>query len=313
MSRPLWFVDIIKHFYPDRFTIAGWTKKSKIIRKVVDYFLFDGDEIYYLLKNNLLSERLNTPENQVSYLVDITAEEAYADEATEGLETITAPRHRIVIDEIIEKSTDMVVPSDVVRHFIRDASYIWINNKCICRESMQCKDYPIDLGCIFMGEAVLKINPKLGRLVSKEEAMVHLQRADDLGLVHMIGRNKIDTQWMGVSPGGKLLSVCQCCPCCCLYKVLPSLDESISSKVTRMPGVEIIVDERVCIGCGSCTDICFTQGISIVEGVAKTNNLCVGCGRCIEVCPENAIQLSITRDDYMEETVRRLHLKVDVT
>jgi len=264
-----------------------------------------------LIKNNLLLDRLNTLSTQQSFFVDTSQ---FAEEVDNGSkDTVTLPRQRIVINEIVEKPSDMVVPSDVIRFFIQEANHIWINFKCICRESTQCKEFPIDLGCIFMGDAVKKINPLLGRLVSKDEALAHLKRSDELGLVHMIGRNKIDTQWMGISPGAKLLSVCQCCPCCCLYKVIPSLADSISSKVTPMPGVESNVNEEYCVGCGSCSDICFTQGITVINDKATLNRNCVGCGRCVEVCPQEAINLKITRSDYMEETVRRLHLKVDVT
>jgi hypothetical protein len=51
----------------------------------------------------------------------------------------------------------------------------------------------------------------------------------------MIGRNKIDTLWMGVGPGYKLMTVCNCCPCCCLFKTLPNLD------VTHIPHPSVLV------------------------------------------------------------------------
>jgi hypothetical protein len=89
-------------------------------------------------------------------------------------------------------------------------------NTCLCRDAKQCKDYPIDLGCLFLGEAALGINPRLGRGVTKREALEHIRRCREAGLVHLIGRNKLDTVWLGVGPGDKLLTICHCCPCCCL-------------------------------------------------------------------------------------------------
>jgi hypothetical protein len=56
------------------------------------------------------------------------------------------------------------------------------------------------LGCLFMGKAVLGINPALGRLVSKEEAHEHIRRCNEKGLFHLIGRNKLDTVWLGIGP-----------------------------------------------------------------------------------------------------------------
>ena len=67
-----------------------------------------------------------------------------------------------------------VLPTDLVDLFIDRAHYHWIMNFCICREASGCRDYPIDMGCLFLGEAVLGIHPKLGRLVSREEALAHL-------------------------------------------------------------------------------------------------------------------------------------------
>jgi hypothetical protein len=76
-------------------------------------------------------------------------------------------------------------------------------NSCICREAERCEDYPIDLGCLFLGEAALGINPQLGRRVTKEKALQHVRRCREAGLVHLIGRNKLDTMWLGVGPGDR--------------------------------------------------------------------------------------------------------------
>ena len=69
----------------------------------------------------------------------------------------------IPVGKSIQKKDDMILPSAVVEHFIRKANYHWIMNFCICRESNQCENYPIELGCLFMGQAVLGINPEFGR------------------------------------------------------------------------------------------------------------------------------------------------------
>jgi ferredoxin len=174
---------------------------------------------------------------------------------------------------------------------------------CICRSASKCDHYPVELGCLFLGEAAMRIDPKLGRKVTKEEAIEHAKQCREVGLVHLIGRNKLDTVWLKISPGEKLLTVCNCCECCCLWKILPHVSKKISSKVTKMSGVNVTVSEK-CIGCGTCFTSCFVNAISIVDEIATINDRCRGCGRCASICPQKAITVNI-------ESIENLHLAID--
>ena len=127
----------------------------------------------------------------------------------EGDEIIYLVQDKVIrLDKPVGEYDEYVLPSQVLEYFINKANYHWVMDFCICRDSMQCKDYPINLGCLFLGEATLGINPQLGRRVTKEEALEHLKKCQDAGLVHMVGRNLLDKQWLGVKPGEKLLSIC---------------------------------------------------------------------------------------------------------
>ena len=184
---------------------------------------------------------------------------------------------------------------------------------CICRSATKCNDYPINLGCLFLGEATLNIDPRIGHRATKQEALEHVRKCREAGLVHLIGRNKLDAVWLGVEPGNKLLTICNCCPCCCLWRVLPHLAPDISSKITRMPGVKVTVTDR-CVGCGTCTQgICFVDAIRIVNNRAVKSDECRGCGRCVDVCPQKAIEISIDDGQFMQEAVSRISSSVDVS
>jgi ferredoxin len=164
-----------------------------------------------------------------------------------------------------------------------------------------------------LGEAVNQINPKFGRLVSKDEALEHAQRCREAGLVHMIGRNKLDSVWLGAGPSQKLLTICNCCPCCCLWGIIPQLSPLIRDKVSRMPGVNVMVTER-CIGCGTCSEgVCFVDAIQVVDGFAVINETCRGCGRCVEICPNEAIELSVDYDEIPSAMIKRISSLVDIT
>jgi ferredoxin len=233
----------------------------------------------------------------------------------DGDGVVYLPKDNVIrMNEPIQQPENLVMPSAVVEYFIEEAKYHWIMDFCICRDSNGCQDYPTSYGCIFMGEAVLKINPELGRLATKSEALDHLQRCREAGLVHMIGRNKLDTLWLGATPAHKLLTVCNCCPCCCLWKMLPHLDSSISRKVTKMPGVTTTVTDG-CKGCKLCVqDVCFVNAIHMDGKLAVIDaDQCRGCGRCVEVCPLDAIELTVTGPSFMDETIGRISPLVDIS
>ncbi len=232
----------------------------------------------------------------------------------EGDDIIYLPRDRVIpVNQALDNPGEMVLPSRVVEHFIEKATYHWIMNFCVCRDSMRCEDYPIDLGCLFLGEAAMGINPQLGRRVTKQEALEHARRCREAGLVHLIGRNKLDTVWLGIGPGNKLLTICNCCPCCCLWRILPDIAPQLGTKITRMPGVTVSVTDR-CVGCGTCTkDVCFVDAIHLVNHRAVISDACRGCGRCVDACPQQAIEIAIVNDQFVEESINRISSLVDVS
>ena len=224
------------------------------------------------------------------------------------------PKDNVIpVNQNLEQPADMVLPSQILDRIIKKAGHHWIMDFCICRESAGCKDFPIELGCLFMGEAAMDINPKFGRPVSAEQALAHVQRCREAGLVHLVGRNKLDAVWLNVKPGKKLFTVCNCCPCCCFWRLLPDITPDIGKKLTRMPGIDLRVNQD-CVGCGACTeDICFVNAIRLQGDKAHIDDTCRGCGRCVEICPNQAIELVIIDQGYAEDTLGRLKSAVDIS
>ncbi|MHA1986036.1 MAG: DUF362 domain-containing protein [Promethearchaeota archaeon] len=271
MARPLWFVKLLKKTFPNVKFIAKLTNLP-ILGRIIDLFLFKGDDIIYLPQDKVIS-----------------------------------------VEKSLGDYDEVVLPSQILEFFINKAKNHWVMNFCICRSSMDCQDYPIELGCLFLGDAVLDINPQLGRLVSKEEALDHLNNCRDAGLVQMIGRNRLDAQWLGVSDGEKLLSICNCDPCCCLWRVSSILAPKIGSKIKKMSGVKVQVSDK-CIGCGTCTEgICFVNAIELTNKKSFINENCRGCGRCVRICPQKAIELTIEDNKYVEASIKELDEIIDVS
>jgi ferredoxin len=274
LGGPYWIKTLINKTFYQRFFLSGLTRYP-IFSRMVEKMLFEGDEIYYLPKDRVIA---------IGETVD-----------TEDVQS-------------------MAVPSMVLEHFIRKADFHWIMDFCICRDSNGCKDYPTELGCLFLGEAARGINPKFGRPVGVSEALAHVDRCREAGLVHLVGRNKLDTVWLNIGPSNRLLTICNCCPCCCLWKVLPTIDAQISRKVSRMPGVRLMVTDQ-CKGCGICTrGSCFVGAIALDgKRAVIDDDQCRGCGRCADICPNGAIHVEIDRPDYIEATIERISSVVDVS
>jgi len=230
-----------------------------------------------------------------------------------GDEMYVLPRDQTIqINEPLDSPETTVLPSQVVEHYINQANHHWIMDFCICRDGDQCQDYPRELGCLFLGKPVLQINSRMGRLVTKEEALEHLKKCREAGLVHSIGSNRIDSIWLGVKPTEELMTICNCCPCCCLWGLVTDLTPTIGNKITRMPGVEVQVTDD-CRGCGSCEDgICFADAIHVIDGQAHISLECRGCGRCVEICPEGAIKLTFDGEETINDVIRRLDDLVDL-
>ena len=158
----------------------------------------------------------------------------------------------IPINQKIESDGSDFLPTDVMKEVIKQCDDIVIMDTCLCRTSNKCEDYPQDIGCIFLGPTSRKIPRAIGHTATVEEALDHVDKADAAGLSHIIGRNKIDSVWMNVRPGEGLLTICHCCPCCCLWKVVPNLEDEIANKISRLDGVSVKINEDNCKKCLKC-------------------------------------------------------------
>ena len=222
------------------------------------------------------------------------------------------PKDKVIqINQNINEDGSIILPSEVLNYFIDRSKHHVIMNFCICRKSKNCKNYPQDFGCLFLGEAALNIDSKLGRRVTTEEAKEYVKKCREAGLVHLIGRNKLDSVWLKAKPPEKLLTICNCCECCCLWMMLPNLSKEISSKVTKLSGLEIKVTDK-CTGCGECVKVCFVNAIEISYGKAQINIDCRGCGRCVDRCKFDAIEIYLEKNS-LEDSIINISNSIDLS
>ena len=214
----------------------------------------------------------------------------------------------ININKKIESSGSEFLPTAIIKEVIRRTDDIVIMNSCLCRSSNGCKDYPQDIGCIFLGPTSKKIPEHIGKKATVEEALAQVDKADAAGLSHIIGRNKIDTVWMNVHPGEGLLTICHCCPCCCLWKVYPNLDKDISGKLEKLDGISVKINEESCRLCKKClNEVCMFQAIGLKDNkITIDYDNCKGCGLCVNTCKFDAITI-----DYDDKTIDNVINRID--
>jgi UDP-glucose 4-epimerase len=216
------------------------------------------------------------------------------------------------INEDIELAENTAVPVQVLNEMIERVSHRVIIDVCLCRATLDCKNYPHDIGCLMMGRSALEIDPGISREVGVDEAKEHVKKAVDVGLVPFMGKARVDNFVFGIKNKKQLLSVCFCCECCCISRFARHVPvEMRAENLNKLEGLTIEITDD-CNGCGACEKICFLQVIEIKDGKAVIGEGCVGCGRCSTVCKRDAIKISLSNPNMVEEVCNNLEGLIDI-
>lgn len=210
------------------------------------------------------------------------------------------------INQDIHMPDNVPMPLALLDRFIEEASHRVVYDYCGCRKGFGCENYPVEIGCLLMGDSAMESPFSVSREVGAREAKEHARAAVDAGLVPVVGKARVDNFLFGIKDRSRLLTVCFCCECCCItrftrYARLDVLDPMFP----RLEGVAIEVTDD-CTGCGECAENCYIQAISIEDGRAVIGEHCRACGRCAAVCPNDAISISINDPDFLEKSYERI-------
>lgn len=75
------------------------------------------------------------------------------------------------------------------------------------------------------------------------------------------------------------------------FKGCPLSCKWCSNPESQFPGFQIFWDQKKCIGCGHCRDICPVHAVSLEDTHIHINSsLCAGCKKCIAECPGKALE-----------------------
>jgi len=218
---------------------------------------------------------------------------------------------------VSDSAKNVVLSIDFMKKIVREAKFIMIMNNCLCREGSRCAEYPVDHGCIFVGEGCRGMAERgIGRQAAAEEALRHIDRGAELGLVGQCLWIEVEQYLWGIRDEDlhRFLEICFCCPCCCnAFKLIKNVDREFHSHIHSFGWLAAIGDG--CRNCGTCEATCPLDAIEAGPTQRMVNEKhCVGCGLCAAKCPESAITLSLRKPlpggilDYFSEKGLKLDL-----
>ncbi len=219
----------------------------------------------------------------------------------------------IPVNQELAESGSTILPIMVVEEMVRKSCHTVKLSCCLCRTACGCKEYPMSIGCLFLGESTRNIHPSMGTVVSVEEALDHAHHAAGLGLVMHIGKVDPDPYFLGLKDKFHFLTLCFCCQCCCVaMKDFDYFSPAVQARTHRLEGLEVKVSED-CNGCMKCVQKCYTGSIVVEDRKVRVTDGCKGCGLCIPVCPQGALSMTIADGNRMlEEALTRIQRYSDV-
>lgn len=220
--------------------------------------------------------------------------------------------YAIPVNVDLDYHNNMVKPPiELVREAIRQSEYRVIMNFCACREMGHCKDYPVELACMFLGRtAKACVDHGSGHEATVEECLAHVDRAIAAGL-------SVGTYWVefeqyawGFQDGTfpDFIAFCFCCPCCCNSIKFENLAGGELQHIMHQSiGWHCEPIEYKCVQCGACLSKCPRGYLKLEKGKIVVDQRCAGCGLCVNACQQRAlhvVQYAETKEhlkDYFEK------------
>jgi len=198
---------------------------------------------------------------------------------------------------------DRMIPYTKARDIILRAEDEYALYQCGCKTSRHepCKVVPEKpyMTCILIGKTLvdflLEHNPDKSRRLTRDEALEHLAKFHDWGLVH--------NAWFKDALKDQFYVICNCCSCCCLGF------ESMRLGVKQLApsGYVAVVKEDTCRGCESIVDCCPFGAIYMENGKSHVDwEKCMGCGVCESKCPNHARKMVLDERKGIPMDVRKI-------
>ncbi len=149
---------MVRHALGKRICLASATRKHKTFNKVVTRATFEE------------YDRIVLPKGQVAFWRKVETN-----------------------IEVKDSGARTVLPGDVMIEVLTKTNYIFVIDFCLCITSSKCNDHPMDKGCIFLGNGVLKTPEDFGHIATRDETFRYIDGCSELAFVHIIRCNRLDS------------------------------------------------------------------------------------------------------------------------
>jgi len=208
------------------------------------------------------------------------------------------PIMRVVPVNVQVDAQHTILPYEDLRQMFEKAKSFQVMD-CICKKEQAllgkpCK-HSLEVCLAFANNEDAFDKYPSGRIISREEALEVIKKADEEGLVHAT---------FNVQSGQ--MFVCNCCTCCC--GMLVGVKRFNAPHLMAKSNFVSIIDQDTCAACGTCAEErCPMEAIVQQDGTYMVQpDRCIGCGVCVSTCPTESITL--IRKPETDQTQPPAHL-----
>lgn len=221
----------------------------------------------------------------------------------------------IDLDQTVFSNVQKVQPPvQMMKDAVARANYRAIMTECLCRKIQGCTDYPIDLGCLFIGPAAHAcVENGIAREATLQECYDHIDRAAACGLSATAYFVEVEEYVWGFRDEDmpNFLEFCFCCPCCCSATLFEHRAGGELKRILHQGiGWSAVIDAEKCVACGECVARCPHDDVMrLRDGRVKISDTCAGCGQCLKGCTHDAIHVRHTGETKprLEDYFEHLH------
>lgn len=254
-----------------------------------------GDQVYMLapFMIGIFEFQLNRLDKE---LVDLFEE--YAPALMTTLGNVSPAVMRVVPINAQIRGQQEIHPYEDIRQTLERAKSFEVRD-CICRKEAAIQGHPckhsIKVCLSFSQHEGAFDRYHQGRIITKEEALEVLDKAEEEGLVHAT---------YNVQSGQ--MFVCNCCSCCCA--ILKATERFKVPHLVAKSNYVAYIDPETCVACGTCADErCPVKAIKEEDACYKVDpERCIGCGVCTPTCPTDAISLLKKPAELHEQPPRNI-------